>query len=482
MGIALGFFHGPSTNVIGQYFEKRRSLANACMAAGGSIGGLVLPSLFQNLLETYGLRGALLLTSAVIFHTSIGAMLMRPPTYYIQPGNQDVHLMKENKEDDGPITNGKHQGEFFNDEPCQLSAGNMACSAHHKHSSYCPKNISDSGVKPIGNDLLAKSKLDDIDNEMDHHVRMFETSQNSYRKRLSGNDYIRNSNVSKFDKHPGTSSISMAIHECTDHTDGNQHCKEYHLYTEDTEVLPLDSESRQTLQTSGVVRKAKGSQYTLFPSHGDLFTNSLTDISQLQASADFSAQETTGDLNGPDRERKSCLSVILNDLSLLRNPVMVLFLFVYCMGSIGSAYGHIYITALARDIGINSGQITLLVSTLSGCDVIGRLICGAVVDRRLMTSYRVTSLTVLITGLMMLLAHLFQEFWSLLLYSILHGLFAGGIFALTPAILIDMLGFENFRNAMGIAIFAQGFSLVSSAPFIGMQRAKVHEPPGYRGW
>ncbi|XP_021344146.1 monocarboxylate transporter 12-like, partial [Mizuhopecten yessoensis] len=181
--IALGFFHGPSTYVIGQYFEKRRSLANACMAAGGSIGGLVLPSLFQNLLETYGLRGALLLTSAVIFHTSIGAMLMRPPTYYIQPGNQDVHLMKENKEDDGPITN---------------------------------------------------------------------------------------------------------------------------------------------------------------------------DISQLQASADFSAQETTGDLNGPDRERKSCLSVILNDLSLLRNPVMVLFLFVYCMGSIGSAYGHIYITALARDIGINS--------------------------------------------------------------------------------------------------------------------------------
>ncbi|XP_033760793.1 monocarboxylate transporter 14-like [Pecten maximus] len=434
-GIAFGCIHGPSAYVIGQYFEKRRSLANACVTAGGSVGGLVLPPTFEILIETYGLRGALLLTSAIISHTLIGAMLLRPATSYSRPKKPDISVTNKNTETVGLIASG--QVEHIKNESPQLS-----------------KKVY------LRNFPITQSNL--TENEADCQQKTLEHSQSPFGKWPNSDDK-RDSNEGNHDKVAGSNIIAVESH---DYVERIEHFKEQ---SDDTDVVSLASESNGTLKTA-----RKDARYSSFASHADLFTASLTDVSQMQASADFTGHRANDGTDDENSDKHSCLSVIHIDFSLLKNPVMVMFLFVYCLGSIGSAYGHIYIAVLARDVGISTSQITLLVSLLSGCDIVGRFICGIVVDRRWMTSSGVITLSVLITGIMMQLAYLFQGFWSMLFYSIIHGLFAGGIFALTPTILIDLLGFENFRSALGIAIFSQGFALAASAPFIGFLRDRTH--------
>lgn len=70
--------YGPAIVLLSTYFDKRKGLANSLANVGGSIGGLIIPLLIRHLLDTYGLQGALMIMSGLLFHiTAVGA-LMRP--------------------------------------------------------------------------------------------------------------------------------------------------------------------------------------------------------------------------------------------------------------------------------------------------------------------------------------------------------------------------------------------------------------------
>jgi sugar phosphate permease len=64
--------------VLNSYFDKRLGFAYSVANVGGSIGSLVMPIIIQNLLEEYGLQGALLVISGLILNTAIVGSLMRP--------------------------------------------------------------------------------------------------------------------------------------------------------------------------------------------------------------------------------------------------------------------------------------------------------------------------------------------------------------------------------------------------------------------
>lgn len=64
--------------MLNSYFDKRLGFAYSIANLGGSIGSLVMPIIIQNLLEDYGLQGALLVTSGLMFNNVIVGSLMRP--------------------------------------------------------------------------------------------------------------------------------------------------------------------------------------------------------------------------------------------------------------------------------------------------------------------------------------------------------------------------------------------------------------------
>ena len=69
---------GPILATLGKYFEKRRTFANGIAFAGSSVGSLVLAPVISFLIDTYSVRGAVLLLAGLWLHICCIGALLRP--------------------------------------------------------------------------------------------------------------------------------------------------------------------------------------------------------------------------------------------------------------------------------------------------------------------------------------------------------------------------------------------------------------------
>ncbi|KAK6195542.1 hypothetical protein SNE40_000951 [Patella caerulea] len=102
MGIGFGIgnatLYGNSLVMVGNYFKKRRTLANGMALAGASIGQFTLPPFIQFLLDTYGLNGTLLLLGALYFHVTLFGALFRPIKSYVTKSCENDNKIQEETE------------------------------------------------------------------------------------------------------------------------------------------------------------------------------------------------------------------------------------------------------------------------------------------------------------------------------------------------------------------------------------------------
>lgn len=75
--LAVSCAHLPCTILLGEYFEKRRGLANSVANLGASIGGLAWPPLVVFLIGEYGLRGSLIIVGGLYLQFLPIGLLMR---------------------------------------------------------------------------------------------------------------------------------------------------------------------------------------------------------------------------------------------------------------------------------------------------------------------------------------------------------------------------------------------------------------------
>ncbi|XP_061190632.1 monocarboxylate transporter 5-like [Saccostrea echinata] len=198
--------------------------------------------------------------------------------------------------------------------------------------------------------------------------------------------------------------------------------------------------------------------------HSSTLSQSLQSLGSSDAIYSLSQTE----LEAPSTNREKKQKIL--DITLLKKPLLQLFLFVYCFGSIGSAYGHIFISPFARDQGFTTNDISLLISITNMCDFLGRLMCGVIANQRLMKNSSLVAISQLVTGATLALCSVYRPFWSFCVLAVMYGLFSGAIFSMTPAIIADFVGMENFRTSFGILILGQGFTLGGGAPLLGYLR------------
>ena len=65
----------PGLVVVGEHFVKKRGVAVGLATAGGGIGTLVFPPLFELLLTYYGFSGGLMIISGIALNMCISGML-----------------------------------------------------------------------------------------------------------------------------------------------------------------------------------------------------------------------------------------------------------------------------------------------------------------------------------------------------------------------------------------------------------------------
>ncbi|CAH1257350.1 SLC16A12 [Branchiostoma lanceolatum] len=77
-GLGCALTVSPMMAILGQYFSRRRAVANSLALLGASITSMTLPLLFQYLLDEYGLKGALLILGGVMLQVIVAGALIRP--------------------------------------------------------------------------------------------------------------------------------------------------------------------------------------------------------------------------------------------------------------------------------------------------------------------------------------------------------------------------------------------------------------------
>lgn len=78
----MGLSFGPSLVVVAQYFDRHRGLANGIAVSGSGVGTFLIPPLYRYLIDTFGLRGGLIVFSSLTLHICVCASLMRPAELY----------------------------------------------------------------------------------------------------------------------------------------------------------------------------------------------------------------------------------------------------------------------------------------------------------------------------------------------------------------------------------------------------------------
>jgi len=78
-GVGSALAYSPSIVTVGQYFERRRTLANGLSVAGSGVGNFAIPPLIRLCVDRFGLSGALLILSAIMLHVCLAGALLRPP-------------------------------------------------------------------------------------------------------------------------------------------------------------------------------------------------------------------------------------------------------------------------------------------------------------------------------------------------------------------------------------------------------------------
>lgn len=211
---------------------------------------------------------------------------------------------------------------------------------------------------------------------------------------------------------------------------------------------------------TGFLDKISSSNITRLLGESDMASISLTELrTDLCSSQD--SFESEASINCTEKLK------FLVDLSLFKNWFMPVYLIVFFFGSIGSAYIIIFIAPFAKDQGVSAEKVASLVSLVNASDFLGRLLNGIITDRNIVKNHQAIIITMAATGICLAISPFYTEYWHFILLAITAGLCAGGIFAMTPSVVADFLGIENFRSAMGILILGQGLSLGTSAPLIG---------------
>ncbi|KAJ7872792.1 MFS general substrate transporter [Mycena olivaceomarginata] len=78
VGIACGVIFGPTLAVVSHWFKRRRSTALGIVASGGSVGGLIIPIMVQNLIPQIGFRWTMrVLALILLFTTGIMNLCLR---------------------------------------------------------------------------------------------------------------------------------------------------------------------------------------------------------------------------------------------------------------------------------------------------------------------------------------------------------------------------------------------------------------------
>ncbi|CAD1473627.1 unnamed protein product [Heterotrigona itama] len=153
------------------------------------------------------------------------------------------------------------------------------------------------------------------------------------------------------------------------------------------------------------------------------------------------------------------------NISLLKDPVFILFTFSNFCTSIGFYVPYVYVLPQAEERGINKKDANYLLAIIGIANTVGRIILGYVSDKPEINRLLIYNLCLTICAT--ILSTFCTSFVSFTFYSSIFGFTSGAYVGLTSVILVDLLGLNRLTNAFGQLLLFQGFASFLGPPIAG---------------
>ncbi|XP_052782728.1 monocarboxylate transporter 12-like [Mya arenaria] len=183
-------------------------------------------------------------------------------------------------------------------------------------------------------------------------------------------------------------------------------------------------------------------------------------------------------VNGNDKDKAKQNGVLkslkdLFDIKVLTNPMFLAFELSAIFLGPSSMICPLYVAPYAAENGIDKNSIAALVTFYSTSDLLSRIAIAIFADRKYFRRSTMVAVSSTIVGISGMFLHLYTTYVSLVIYSIILGLFSGVYLSLYCAIVVDFLGQDLLNSTLGFTFLFSGLMEALSFYLVGLVRDKT---------
>ncbi|XP_017788072.1 PREDICTED: monocarboxylate transporter 12 [Habropoda laboriosa] len=418
VGTGAGLAFPPTVYIVTSYFVRLRGLANGLCISGSALGSIFLPPVLGVLLREYGYRGAVLIMGAVTLNVWASALLYEPVEKHLVPASSTRKSNDTDLETASITVTSPEDEKQFNHVVSTLNK-------NEKAAPMVPKSASSVAL-----------------------------------------EYYKNTPVQG-----RTRKISMPTgREIT----GQMHSTPaLHAVPERGGDYRLSRRQKSPFQSPST----SSFNYVSTPYHG----STLSALHPERASTlTLNAISSTFARKGTDETNKNEEKEKMNkffDFSLLKDPIYLVILISNSTNAVSYTNFVILLPAYAISLGFEKNMSSLLLSTVSILDLIGRIGGSALSDVSIMPKHWYFVGGLLISGISLALLPIATSYSLLSIYCGVFGLASGIYVGITAVIMADMLGTEKLTSSYGISLFVNGIIQLIGPPICGI----VYEQIGSYG-
>lgn len=378
----------PAIVSVSMYFEKKRAFATGIAVCGSGVGTFGMAPLLQYLVDLYSWKGAMILSSGIVLHCLIFGALIRP----LEPDKEPERKKKKLEENCNGL----------------MVALNGELAAENGGLFECRKVM----LPPHNRDVEAVKRVS------------LTAADSSHLKAAMANGNCQHANNNAFaidDMCDSQSSLSKSYVHHNIHGSSNHQHHQHHL---------------GPMHRKDVLYG--GSLLSLSRSSRSIYTASLASIPRRMSTASRAAASSAA---GPYRSSQPwrCLSILgvseemsfglheMLDLSIMEEPVYIMFVVSNFLTSIGFNVPFVYTKDRAIHEGLSDDSAAMLLSVIGISNMVGRIVIGYISDKSFINRVYLYNILLTVCGLSTGFSFICNDFISMAAYCSIFGITAGKV-------------------------------------------------------
>ncbi|XP_025079961.1 monocarboxylate transporter 6-like isoform X3 [Pomacea canaliculata] len=425
IGAGVSFASGPCFVLLGQYFDRRLTLATAVVNSGVSVGALVMPYLLRLLLDQYSLPGGLLVMSAVLANMFVCACLLRPFPASHRDSHSTCHLSggKDDVASD-PLPENTPEHRFHTERELSSTPGTQCLGelsplivSHESRAVDATGPIGSSRFPVFSNSVFSPS---------------MPSTQHGEAKPIS-------ENISKQENLPDIHTSNFYKAETKSDSD------QEHALPDQLTAAIIACDTLSPLKVSSDVKVHRGDNANA-PRHDNESSLRFSDGNNRRTGVWLSAA------------RRRLAQTF--DISVFRSLAFWVLVLHQWFGVTAGLLQPVYLPPLAMEKGFSEGEATFMVMVTGGCDIFSRILPGVIANFKLLQPHEMVIASQVILGILLQFTFFFNTILSMMAFSAAMGALGGVIFSMTQIMIINFMGLHRFPVAYG---YIQLFNATSSA-------------------